>query len=71
MHKKKNLIWQQRDLDFKILVLRILCVSPPVSGRFELLTFYLSFPLAKSAYRQLSRAAIVEMFIVDPARFVG
>jgi len=68
------LIWEQRDIDFKILVLRILCVSPPVSGRFELLTFYLSFPLAKSAYRQLSRATIVEMFILEPAfclRFVG
>jgi len=44
--QEKNLMWEQRDLDFKILVLRILCVSPPVSGRFELFTFYLSFPLA-------------------------
>jgi len=69
-----SLIWEQRDVDFKILLLRILSVSPPVPGRFELLTFYLSFPLAKSAYRQLSRTTIVEMFILEPAfclRFVG
>jgi len=44
-----SLIWEQRDIDFKILVLRILCVSPPVSGTFWIIYLLSELSLSKNS----------------------